>query len=77
MEQNTTPSLAVKRYKKAYSKYLYEGMVIDIRMFCKEEGLYYAGFVQWLEAEDLIFYTAASGTGDFKTIIPINIIEVC
>lgn len=77
MEQNTTDTLATRRYKKAYSKYLYEGMVIDIRIFCKQEGLYYKGFVEWLEAENLTFYTAYKRIEDFKTIIPINIIGLC
>lgn len=47
-----TPIKAAQRYEVAYKRYLTGGYFLRLRDFCREEGIYYQGFIAWAKEND-------------------------
>ncbi|MEZ7885207.1 MAG: hypothetical protein QMB39_08105 [Bacteroidales bacterium] len=50
-----TSKKAAQRYEIAYKRYLTGGFFLKLRDFCKEEGVYYPGFIEWAKENGYYF----------------------
>ena len=47
-----TPPKAALRYEIAYERYVTGGYFLKLRDFCRREGIYYEGFIEWSKEQD-------------------------
>jgi len=43
---------AAQRYEISYSRYVSGGYFLKLRDFCRQEGIYYQGFIEWAKEND-------------------------
>ena len=51
-QKDMTPLKAAIRYEIAYKRYITGGYFLKLREFCREEGIYYQGFILWAKEND-------------------------
>ena len=51
-QKHMTPLKAAIRYEIAYNRYITGGYFLKLREFCREEGIYYHGFILWAKEND-------------------------
>ena len=50
-----TAQKAAQRYEVSYSRYFTGGYFLKLREFCRQEGIYYQGFIAWAKENDHLF----------------------
>ncbi len=43
---------AAQRYEISYNRYVSGGYFLKLRDFCRQEGIYYPGFIEWAKEND-------------------------
>lgn len=47
-----TSQKAAQRYQASYSRYITGGYFLRLRDFCRQEGIYFQGFIAWAKEND-------------------------